>query len=72
MCVGGKIREVPILLLLQYRTRHMHTHTSDSECEAPGSLVSSCSCHLTGVCAFVKCGSCVDHQCVVIVDLIGM
>ena len=44
-------------------------HTSDSECEVPTSSLSSCSCHLTGVCPSITCGSCVDSQDVFIVDL---
>ena len=34
-----------------------HVYTLDSECEVPSSLLSSCSCHLTGVCPSITCGS---------------
>ena len=44
-------------------------YTSDFQCEVSSSFLSSCSCHLTGVCPSITCGSCVDGQDVFIVVL---
>ena len=63
----GLLLEVPHASCLTVILQHILT--SDSECEVPTSFLSSCSCHLTGVCPSITCGSCVDSQDVFIVDL---
>ena len=47
---------------------HNTGHTSSFKCEALITFL-SCSCHLTGVCPSITCGSYVDSQDVFIVDL---
>ena len=43
--------------------------TSDIECEVPSNFLSSCSCHLTGVCPSITNEGCIDSQDVFIVNV---